>query len=111
MAITPDALWGPGSLTAAAAAIYTSPAATTTVVKRAVFLNTDTTTRTITVHVVRSGGSATTGNKVINAFALYPNQAYVAVELTNLVLEAGDAIYALASSASVVNSIGSGFSQ
>ena len=112
MAIAPDALWGISVLTASAAAIYTAPANTTTIIKRAVFLNTDTVARTITIHVIRSGGgAAATANKIINAYPLSPNQAYVPPELANLVLETGDAIHALASTASVVNTLGSGFTQ
>ena len=109
MTITPAALWGPTQVAGTATALYTCPIAVTAVIKRVTFLNTDTVAVTLTVHLVRSGGSATAANKLINALPLSANQTYQSPELANLVLTAGDAIQALASTASKINSTGSGF--
>jgi hypothetical protein len=109
MAITPAALTASTQLGATAAAIYTTPVQGQTLIKRAVFTNTDTSPRTITVHRVPNLGSAAIGNRVISSFRLSPGQAYVAVELANMILNGGDAIFALADTASQVNVTMSGF--
>lgn len=110
--ITPITLWGPVQLTASAAVLGSAVAANTIqIVKQAVFTNTDTANRTITVYVVRSGGSAGATDILIDAQVLSPGQAYPAPELANLVLNAGDAVYALADVASKVNAVASGFQQ
>ena len=109
MAITP-AVFQPGiQLTASPVAIYTVPSVGQSVIRRAVFTNTDTSPRTITVHRVPNAGSASTSNRVISAFRLSPGQAYIATELSNMVLNAGDSIQALADTTSVVNAFISGF--
>jgi len=100
--ITPANLCN-STLTASAATYVTASGTSNIVIKSAVFTNTDASARTITVHRVASGGSATTGNRVITAFSLSAGQAYVAPELTNMVLAPGETLQALASSASVVN--------
>lgn len=100
---------GAGTLTAAAAAYVTAAAATTVIIKNVTFTNTDVAARTITVHRVPSGGSATTGNRIISAYSLSAGQAYVAPECANLVLDPGETLQALASSAGVVNIAASGF--
>lgn len=109
--IVPVALWGPSQLGTSAAAVVTTPAANTYVVTRAVFTNTGSTARTITVHIVRSGASATASNMVISAYTVQPGEAYVAPELSGVVLNGGDTIQALASAGSVITALGSGFSQ
>jgi hypothetical protein len=109
MSISPAVLVPTTALAAAAAAIYTVPANGQSVVKSAVFTNIDTVTRTITVHRVPSGGSVTTANMMVSAYRLSPGQDYTARALTNLVLNAGDAIHAFADSANKVNVTVSGF--
>lgn len=94
---------GAGTLTAAAATYVTAGASGYAIIKSAVFTNTDVAARTITVHRVPNGGSATTGNRVITAFSLAAGQAYVAPELANMVLAPGETLQALASVTSVVN--------
>lgn len=92
-----------GTLTASAATYVTAAGVSKVVIKSAVFTNTDTVARTITVHRVPSAGSASAGNMVISAFSLSAGQAYVAPELANMVLNAGETLQALASTAAVVN--------
>jgi hypothetical protein len=108
--ITPIPL-GNGTLTASAAALFTVPGAGGRyIIKKAVFTNTDASARTITVHRVPSGGSATTANMVLQAFSVSSGQTYEATSLGNMVLTTGDSIQALASTTSVVNYFVSGLS-
>jgi len=83
----------------------------TAVISRVVFTNTDTATRTIRVEVVRSGGSAGTGQILIMDQPVGPSQTYVSPEMAGLVLASGDAIWASASTAAVVNCLASGYTQ
>ncbi|CAB4142365.1 hypothetical protein UFOVP1414_65 [uncultured Caudovirales phage] len=109
MAIVPALLTASVQLGATAASIYTTPAQGQTLIKRAVFTNVDTSPRTITVHRVPVSGSASNANRVISSFRLSPGQSYVAVELANMVLNAGDSIQAFADTANLVNVTMSGF--
>jgi len=109
--VTPIVGWGPVQLTVSASTLFTAPTAGKSVINRAVFTNTDASTpRTITVHVVRSGGSVSAATMVISAYTIQPGEAYVASELSSLVLSGGDTIQALASAAATITSVGSGFS-
>lgn len=110
MAVTPLLLTASTQLGTSAASFYTTPASTKVVVRRVVFTNVDTTSRTFTVYRVPSAGAAATGNIVISAQRLSPGEAYIASELSGMVLDAGDALYALASAATAINVTASGFS-
>lgn len=110
MAVVTVAYLGGGTLTASAAAYVTAPANTTYVIKKAVFTNTDSSARTITVHRVASGGSATAANMIISAFSLSAGQTYEATSLGNMVMGPGVTLQALASVTSVVNIFVSGLS-
>jgi hypothetical protein len=109
MTIQPAVLLASTGLPASEAAIYTVPANGISVIKRAVFTNIDTVTRTLTVYRVANGGSAGTSNTLISAYRISPGQAYVSPELGNMVLNAGDSIHAFADSANKVNATMSGF--
>lgn len=108
--VTPVKIWGPIQLGITAAALFTAPASGTTVVNRAAFTNVDVVPRSITIYVVRSGGSANAASTIISAYNIQPGEAYVASELASLVLTAGDAIQALASAATAITTTASGFS-
>ncbi len=117
MAIAPAVLFGPLSVSNASTALYTSPAGVTTVVNRVVFTNVTAGSVTLTVWVVRSGGATANSHIVIGAvsggqsISAGPSEPYVANSLASLVLAPGDAIWALASAASSINAIGSGWTQ
>lgn len=112
MSIQPAVLWGPVQLGASAGVLGAIvPANTKWLVKRAVFTNMDVANRTITVYVSRVGAGTSNADCIINGQVLTPGQAYVAPELAQLVLNPGDALYALADSANKVNTTGSGFQQ
>jgi hypothetical protein len=98
-------LLAPTVLTAAAVAVYTAPALTTVKIGRAVFSNTDTSPHTITVNI---GTTATAANQIINARTLAAGETYVSPELAGLVIPAGQQMWALASTATIVNMTMSG---
>lgn len=112
MSITPATIWGPIQLAASAAILgnVVSPSGLQ-VIKRAVFTNTDNIAVSITVYVVRSGGTATTATEIISGLVLSAGQDYPSPELNFMVLNPGDAIWASASVANVVNTTASGFQQ
>lgn len=109
MSVTPAILTPTTQLTGSAAAIYTNSTRAPVMIKRAVFTNVDTGSQTVTVYRVPSGGSAVAANIVIDAFPLSTLQAYVAPELSNMVLAVGDAIFAKASAVNSINATMSGF--
>lgn len=108
MTTTALALIQDATLSAADAVYYTCPANTTAVFKRSVFTNTSSNAVTVTVNVVRSGGSSTTTNVLIPGKAVAPNDTYVASEMAGLTLAAGDSVHAQAGTASVINLMASG---
>lgn len=103
LALIPDA-----TLTGADANYYTCPANTTTVFKRSVFTNTSANAVTVTVNVVRSGGSSATTNVIVPGKAVAPNDTYVSPEMAGLTLGAGDSIHAQAGTSGVINFMASG---
>lgn len=109
MAISPQVLNAGTLLTASAATLYTAPVNSKAVIKRAVFTNNDTVSRTITVYRIPSGGVLGNAYKIIAAFPLSAGQDYSPVSMTNLVLGAGDTIQALADVTSVVGCQLAGF--
>jgi hypothetical protein len=111
MTIKATPLWPSTQLGTSAGALYTSSVNGTAVIKQAVFTNTDTTTRTLTVYIVPSSGSPTTANILIDALPLSAGQAYVSPELSNQVIASGSSVQALCDVANKINSIGSGFTQ
>lgn len=77
------------------------------VIKRAIFSNFSGSSVTITVNIVPST-SPSTANQVINAHAIQAGETYVAPELSGMVLQPADQIYASCSAASAVNMTVSG---
>ncbi len=73
------------------------------VVKRAVFSNTGTVPRQITVNAVPAGGSATVANQIINARTLQAGETYVSPELAGYELLPGDQLFMSASANVDVN--------
>ena len=109
MTVAPLGLFGPAQLANAVATIYTAPANSRIVLTRTVFTNVSAATRTITVHVVRSGNTAVSGNILVDAKPVSVDESWVCNELAGMVLGAGDFIAAFADSATSVNYIGSGY--
>lgn len=95
-------------LTNADAVYYTCPASTTAKIGRAVLSNSSGSAVTVTVNVVRSGGSLLTANQIINARSMFAGETYVSPELAGLVLNPGDTIHALCSANTSVTLFASG---
>lgn len=113
MTINPALLVASSQLAAAEASIGGPSAPSHWLIKRAVFTNTDTSARSVTVYRVPSGGAAGTGNIVFSAHVVNiagtSGDTYVAPELTDMVLNPGDTLHAFADSANKVNVTISGF--
>lgn len=107
MTITPSALQPGTQLTSAVNQLFAATG--NTQVTSAVFTNTDSSVRTVTVYIGRSGGPAGTGNILINAQPIAIGQAYVAKELSGRNLANGDVLWASASANGVVNAVIDGF--
>ena len=82
-------------------------------VKRAVIANTDTAVHTVTIYRIPSGGSVTAANILLPAYPLSasgnPGASYVVAKLTDLVLNPGDTIQAVADTTAKVSIEASGF--
>lgn len=97
-------------VTNTAVTYVTGSASQKTVITRARATNSDTATAyTLTVYRVPSGGSAATGNILINARSIAPGATDLLPELQGMVLGAGDTIQALASTTLKINFTASGF--
>lgn len=111
MAATPSKIIAGSQLTVAAATYYTVPANTRVRIQKLTLTNTTATTRTVTLHLVPSGGSAGVGNTILSARAVPPTAITgnpVEVPEAYHVMEAGDTIQALADAATAVTIQASG---
>lgn len=112
MSVAPARMWGPVQLTASNAVLGgVVPPSGQRIIKRAVFTNVVLVPVSFTVYVVRSGQVPDQTNVVISNMPLSSNQSYIAPELSNMVLNPGDAIEAVASVAASINTVASGFTQ
>lgn len=85
-----------GQLAAAAAALYTAPAATAAIVKAIRVVNTDTVSHSFTLY---QGGTAA-ANQITGSFAIGPGETFI--DTGPLFLAAGDTIAGKADTASVM---------
>lgn len=105
MAVTPKKIVPGIQLPNAAAAspgLYACPANTKTLIKKATFTNNDATARTVTIHLVASGGTAGVTNIVTKAAVIAAGATYEAFEIEGHILQPGDFITAFADAASMV---------
>lgn len=86
---------------------YTS-ASVTTIIDKFTATNYDTVSRTITVNLVPSGGSASTTNQVVRTKTLQAGETYTFPELVGHVLDKGGFISTIASNATGINIRASG---
>lgn len=70
------------------------------------FINTDTVSRTITVHLVASGGSISAANMVVPARGLAAGETWVCSPLIAATADAGATIQCFSDVASKVNAVG-----
>jgi len=80
--------------------MYTSPASTTTRIDALTVTNIDSVSHTITIHLVASGGSASSGNTTTFTQQVLAGQTWVSPNEIGKVLAPGDFISAIASAAS-----------
>jgi hypothetical protein len=111
MAVTPKKII-PGiqipNAVVATPGLYAAPANTKTIIKKLTFTNNDTVARTVTVHLVASGGTGGATNIITKAYPIGPGATYEAFEAEGQVLQVGDFITAFADVASMVTCHGSG---
>jgi hypothetical protein len=110
MTLSPASLWGPVQVGASAAALYTVPASGLAVIRRAPFNNTSSGPMTLTVWVVRSGGSTGNGTQIFSR-TVSAGLTDLAPELAGMTLGPGDSVWAQASSGATITSTASGFTQ
>ena len=108
MAVQAKRLYGPDQLGHTVSTLYTSPAGTKTSITTCVATNAGSGVITYTVHLVPSGDTATTSNMIVDASSLSEGENEIVGALIGQVLEAGDSIQALASSAASINVLISG---
>jgi hypothetical protein len=89
-------------LTAAAATYYTAPDLTTAEIGAATATNTGGTVRTVTVHIVASGGAAAAGNKIVQTRTVPANSSVQLWEMIGQKVPPGSFISALASAATEI---------
>lgn len=106
MSLSPSVLYLGGQLTASLVTLYTSPTNTKTLITKAIFTNTDTVARLLTVNLIRSGGSAGNSNILIDAQSIPAGGSYEAVELEGQILNAGDFVQAKADAVTAINCTG-----
>ena len=89
------------ALTTSAASLYSAPSSTTTTIKTIVLANVTAADVTVTVHLVASGGSVGTSNKILGAVTISANTTEFID--TAVVIPTGASIQALCSSNAAVN--------
>lgn len=81
---------------------YTAPLSTKAVITAATITNSTGTSRTATVYLVPSGGSAGASTTIISAKAITPGDTYVCLELIGKVIEPSGSIQTVASANSAL---------
>jgi hypothetical protein len=111
---TPLVLFGPIAAPASAGAIFTVGDNSIVVISQISATNISAGAATLTLWLVRKGGSRANGNIVFGAsaagqsLAAGPSAPTILSVLSGLVMVAGDALHALSDTASALNLIGSG---
>lgn len=100
MAFVPKRL-ASAQLTNTVATYYTTPAATTTIIKQVILANVTASQATASVSLVNSGGTASTANRIAEQVVV-PANGLVILDLSQ-VLATGDFIAALASANTTIN--------
>lgn len=95
MAQTAKRLISGSQLTGSAATYYTTPAATSTVIKKLVLINTTAAPVACTIYLIPSGGSAGVTNSVTVARSIGANESWSCPEAENMVLPTGGFLQAL----------------
>lgn len=107
----PKRLINGSQLTIAAAVYYTAPVNTVATISAMSITNTTGTARTVTVHLVPSGGGATASNTVCSARVVSPGETFNVFGAIGQSLAAGGTIQALADAATALTIVASGYEQ
>lgn len=99
--ITAKRLVAGSALTVALATYYTVPAGTTTILKEIVLCNTDTSARTVDLHIIPSAGTGAVANQIFQDLAIQAGETKIFS--VSQVLPAGSFLQALASTGAVVS--------
>lgn len=83
-----------GAIGTSATTVYTSSG--TTAITCMFFMNDNASARTLSLHVVQSGGSVSSTNQIVKSINIDPADSYV-INLEKLVLSNGDTVQCLAS--------------
>lgn len=102
MTVTAKCLVESAFAASSAATVYTVPGSTKAIIDKFTATNTDGSTRTVTIYLVPSGGSAGTSNQIIQARSISAGATSDITELQNQILNTGDFISVLASAGSLV---------
>jgi len=89
-----------GTISSSGTSIYTS--SNTTAITAVFFMNDHSSTVVLDIHVVKSGGSAAASNKIIKSLSINASDSYV-LDTEKLLLDNGDALYAIADVDAVVH--------
>jgi hypothetical protein len=104
--LTPKEFIAGSAIAATATTYYTVPTSTTAILKELTLCNTDTSTRTVDIWIIPSGGSGAVANQIFQDLALVAGETKI-FSLSR-VISTGGFIQAAASSASVVHIDASG---
>ena len=107
--IIPKSMVDGVSLTNAAVTYYTVGAGTRAVIKKATFVNDDTSSLTVTINLVPSGGTAGYANRLAKTKTLAAGETWLCYAVENHSLEAGGFISMLASTTAKVGCRISGY--
>jgi len=103
MTVKAKALVPSTMLTTAAVVLYTVPASTKALIQKMTCVNNDTVARTVTIHLVAEGQSATSTNMLIKALPIAAGYTADISDAAAHLLEVGGTIQALASTSAVVS--------
>ena len=105
----PKRLVDGSQLTASAATYYTAPANTFATISACTLTNTTAGAITATLHLVPSGGSATTSNCILSARTIAAGESYNVGSAIGQTLLAGGTLQGLAGSATSITLVASGY--
>jgi len=101
MTVTVKTLVAPVQMAATQTTQYTANAVRA-VIDKATVTNTDTVSRTFSVNLVQSGGSASNSNLIVDTRTVQPDETYTCPELVGQVLDPGAFISTIASAATAL---------
>jgi hypothetical protein len=101
MTVTVKTLVAPVQMAATQTTQYTA-ASVRAVIDKATVTNTDTVSRTFSVNLVQSGGSASNSNLIVDTRTVQPDETYTCPELVGQVLDPGAFMSTIASAATAL---------